>query len=267
MLPIRIHPPRAAARLAATLILALGLPVWPSGGALGAQEATARLNGRVFARATARGIPGAEVVLLPDGRGVVADSMGRFQLTGLPAGPRQFAVRAKGFAPVTFTVELSAGTDALWNVHMDTLGADGAQPLGEVTVSTTAPAPVSYRLVDFERRRRTGRGHYLTEEEIVQTRAGRLVDLTRGMRGVTQQCGMGGCRIHMTRARPNCEPDYVIDGRVENMFGATTPIRDIIALEVYTGPSDVPGEFSGSSAGCGVVVIWTRSGPTRRPRK
>jgi hypothetical protein len=254
---------RVAAGVVAAFLFGLLLPR----GTLPAQEASARLNGRILDRATSRGIAGAELVLLPESRGVVADSLGRYAFPGLPIGTRQFAVRAKGFAPLTFTVELAAGIDALWNVHLDSLGPDGAQPLGGVTVSTTAPEPVSYRLVDFERRRRSGRGHYRTEEEIVQSRAGRLVDLTRGMRGVAQNCGAGGCRIQMVRARPNCEPDYVVDGRVENMFGATTPIRDIIGLEVYTGPSDVPGEFSGPSSGCGVVVIWTRSGPTRRRQK
>jgi hypothetical protein len=82
------------------------------------------------------------------------------------------------------------------------------------------------------------------------------------MRGVSALCGSGaGCKIQMARARRNCEPEYVVDGRAENMFGAVTPIRDIVALEVYTGPSDVPGEFAGATAGCGVIVIWTRTGP------
>jgi hypothetical protein len=68
----------------------------------------------------------------------------------------------------------------------------------------------------------------------------------------------------MVRAPMNCPPDYVIDGQFDNGFGPSTPIRDIVALEVYTGPADVPGEFAGRTAGCGVVVVWTRSGPTRR---
>jgi hypothetical protein len=68
----------------------------------------------------------------------------------------------------------------------------------------------------------------------------------------------------MARAPNNCDPQYVVDSRVDNMFGPTTPIRDIVGLEIYTGPSDVPGEFAGRDAGCGVVVIWTRFGPTRR---
>jgi hypothetical protein len=132
---------------------------------------------------------------------------------------------------------------------------------------TVAAPRTSYRLVDFERRRLTGRGQYLTEDQIRESGAANLQDATRGMRGVTLHCGgteQGGCRIQMTRAKINCEPQYVIDGQTDNSFGPLIAIRDVIGVEVYTGPSDVPGEFAGSNAACGVVVVWTRSGPVRR---
>ena len=53
---------------------------------------------------------------------------------------------------------------------------------------------------------------------------------------------------------------------VTNDFGPFTPIRDIVALEVYLGPSDIPGEFAGTNAGCGAIVVWTRSGKEIRRR-
>ena len=59
-------------------------------------------------------------------------------------------------------------------------------------------------------------------------------------------------------ADDNC--DGVVDERVDNMFGPLVPVRDIQAIEVYTGASDVPGEFAGTNAGCGVIVIWTTNG-------
>ena len=67
----------------------------------------------------------------------------------------------------------------------------------------------------------------------------------------------------MARAPMRCMPEFIVDDQVMNDFGPVTPIRDIIALELYTGPAEVPGEYAGRNAGCGVVVIWTRSGPTR----
>ena len=53
----------------------------------------------------------------------------------------------------------------------------------------------------------------------------------------------------MVRAPNGCQPEYVVDGRVDNMFGGVTPVRDIVALEIYTGPSDVPGSSRGPTPG------------------
>lgn len=230
-----------------------------------AQAPTATIRGRVVDRSTAAGIARSQLLLVDEGRSVVTDSTGRFTFGRVPSGTVRIRVRALGFPPADALVELRPGEDAVRTIELDSTAASrGTQVLDTVDVSAEAP-PQSYRLVDFERRRQTGRGHYMTEQEIVRSGASNLQDLMRGLRGVTVACSGGrGCWIHMVRARPNCEPDYVIDGRADNMFGASTPIRDIIALEVYTGPADAPGEFTGVTAGCGVIVIWTRSGPTRR---
>jgi hypothetical protein len=130
----------------------------------------------------------------------------------------------------------------------------------------TAPeTPNNYRLVDFERRRQTGRGQYLTEDQIVKSGAYTVADAVKNMRGVIYECGGGGpCYVRMATAPMRCTPEYIVDDQVMNDFGPSTPIRDVIGLEVYTGPADVPGEYAGRFAGCGVIVIWTRSGPTRK---
>jgi Carboxypeptidase regulatory-like domain/TonB-dependent Receptor Plug Domain len=225
-------------------------------------QALARLSGRVVDSASAAAVPGALIILAPNGRRASSDSAGLYTIQGLPAGTHRLQVRAIGFAPVELTVELEPGADARQTIALPSLAPQSLDP---VTVAETT-TPAERRLVDFERRRRTGRGQYLTEEEIRRAGAANLRDALRGMRGVTEECwgSDGGCRVHMVRARHNCPPEYVVDGHTNNTFGALTPIRDIVALEVYTGPSDVPGEFAGTYAGCGVVVIWTRSGPAPR---
>ena len=86
----------------------------------------------------------------------------------------------------------------------------------------------------------------------------------QGLRGVNVECGGGnGCIIRMARAPMRCNPEYIVDERTDNFFGPNTPIRDLEGIEVYTGPTEVPGEFAGRNAGCGVIVIWTRAGPAR----
>jgi len=242
---------------ACCLVIAVTTPA-----ALGSQVPGATLTGRVVQKGdTSHAVAGAQVILSSDGRQVVTDSGGSYLVGGIPPGAHHVVVRALGFRPVEFSVTLHEGRQSLEDIQLDV--APDVQELAPVTIAAPAASKVSYRLVDFERRRHTGRGHYLDDTQIKQSGASRLSDLMRGMRGVTEHCAASACSIQMVRAR-GCDPDYIVDGRMDNMFGSSTPIRDIVALEVYTGPSDVPGEFAGKSAGCGVIVIWTRAGPDRK---
>jgi hypothetical protein len=228
-----------------------------------AQPGNATLRGRVLDKASKTPIVAAEVRLLSGARTVNSDSGGRYLLSAVPAGEQQVVVVATAYPVFHFTVALGTNEDIVRDIELDS-----ATPptLPEVTVK--AKEPVSYRLVDFERRRNVGRGQYMTRSQIEKINASNLQDAVRGMRGVLVECGGGGgCFARMARAPMRCLPDYVVDGRVDNAFGPFTPIRDIEAIEVYSGPSDVPGEFAGSSAGCGVIVIWTRSGPPPPKKK
>jgi hypothetical protein len=229
-----------------------------------AQSKPASLKGRVIDKTSLASIAGATVTLVGVARQTETDTSGRFVFGDLQPGAVVLVIQARSFPSTRVRLDLTDNTDRTFELDSTATGL-GLRALAPVAV--TAEAPVSYRLQDFERRRRTGRGQYLTELEIRKSTASNLQDLTRGMHGVTLHCGgttEGGCRIQMARAPMNCQPDYVIDGRIDNSFGPATPIRDIVAVEVYTGPADVPGEFAGRTAGCGVVVVWTRSGPTRR---
>ena len=254
--------PRPSRALALGAFLAL-LVLVPELGI--AQRGTATMRGRVVDKRSAAPIPAAEIVLVVDNRSVVSDAAGSYVFTALPAGTMHFVVRAGSYPVTRLIIDIQPGQAIERTIELDsTTAASDVQSLPAVT--TTAPV-VSYRLVGFERRRLTGRGHYLTEEDIRRSGASSLQDAVRGLRGISTECGGGGgCRVHMVRAPANCDPEYIIDERPNNDFGPLTPIRDIVGLEVYTGPSDVPGEFAGRNAGCGVIVIWTRSGPSSRSR-
>jgi hypothetical protein len=232
-------------------------------------ESGARVSGYVRDKASGAPVSKAQILLVTEGRLVESDSDGHYIFRGLPVGTVHLRVRARSYPQSELVVQLRAGDDLQIPIALDSTGATGLpQQLDAIAVTAAAPI-ANYRLTDFERRRRTGLGQFLTDDDIRHSGAANLQDVTRGMRGVTLHCGgteAGGCRIQMVRAPINCQPEYVVDERVDNMFGPLTPIRDILAVEVYTGATDVPGEFAGSKAGCGVVVIWTRSGPTRRHR-
>jgi hypothetical protein len=187
----------------------------------------------------------------------------------LAAGPHQLLIRAAHFPVRHVLIQITPGEPAVREIALDSTASGrlaAAQALPSVDVSATAPTR-NYRLVGFERRRGNGRGQYLTEDDILKTGAYSLPDAVKNLRGVTYECGGGGgCFIRMARAPMQCTPEYIIDDQVMNDFGPLTPIRDIVAIEVYTGPTELPGEYSGRNGGCGVVVVWTRSGPPRKRR-
>ena len=230
-----------------------------------AQPATGGMHGRVLDKA-ATAVPKAEIRWVAGNFSVITDSLGRFAFTILPVGRATFIIRAPAYPATKFVVDLRSGEDLERTIVLDSTSA-GADVPTLPTVSVNASSPVvNKRLIDFERRRSTGSGQYLTRADIERSGAYNLQAAVRHLRGVVYECGGGGgCYVRMARAPMQCLPDYVVDERVNNSFGPSTPIRDIEAIEVYTGPSDVAGEFAGANAGCGVIVIWTRSGPPRRP--
>lgn len=220
------------------------------------QQQLATLTGRVTDRASGLPVPRAEIIHQADSRSVISDSLGVYVFTALPSGQASFVVRAIGYPAQTHQVLLVANQRLVLDVRM----GDSAQALP--TVDVTARNRINPRLVDFERRRKTGRGQYMDEEQLKQTPASALVDVLKTMRGLVYHCVGVDCYVHMSRAPRRCLPEYIIDSRPDNTFGPRTPIRDIVGLEVYSGPADVPGEFAGSNAGCGVIVVWTKSGPS-----
>lgn len=265
--PCRRRPgrPRLGNRArSASLLAAIALVASP----LAAQKGSARLFGSVVNRATQGAIPGTRIIHAGDGRVVTSDSFGYYQFPDLAAGILRFTVHAPGYPMATFTVALTNGERMERDIELDSLverTGEHAQELPAVAVE--APASLGRRYADFERRKVQGRGQYVTRAEIEANGSSTLQDAVRNLRGVNLDCAGTGCAIRMARAPMRCPPEYIVDERVDNMFGPTVPIRDIEAIEVYTGPSEVPGEFAGSNAGCGVVVIWTRSGPPRKRRE
>jgi hypothetical protein len=229
-----------------------------------AQKESARLAGTVIDRTSGAVIARADVVQLGVGRRVSTDSAGRFFLNDLAPGIVRVMVRVAGFPTKVVAVALASGESMSRVIELDSTvtGRATAQRLpADEVVAQRPPAP---RYVDFERRRATGRGQYLDREELEKGGYSTLQDAMRGLRGVNVECGGGnGCNIRMARAPMRCKPEYIVDERTDNMFGPDTPVRDLEGIEVYTGPSEVPGEFAGRNAGCGVIVIWTRAGPAR----
>ncbi len=247
---------------------------------VGAVEAqtTAEFRGRVLDATTGRGIPDATVVVTTSGGSARTDSLGQFRLPNLKAGIHRFLVSAAGYSRGTLSLAFAAREVMERDLELEAAAAAApvAAAAGEPAKDTSkaqalpgvdvkADPALGRRFADFERRRTTGRGQYRTRAELESGQFYTLQDAMRTMRGVRFNCAGNSCRAQMVRAPLGCSPEYIVDERVDNSFGPTIPVRDIVGLEVYTGVSDVPGEFAGRNSGCGVIVIWTTSG--REPRR
>jgi hypothetical protein len=262
-------------RFIATILAAL-LAAGPSR-VLPAQT-TAEFRGRVLDAVTGKGIPDATVAVTTTGGSTRTDSLGQFRLSSLKVGIHRFLVSAAGYSRGSLSLAFAAKEVMERDLELEPISAptpaqaatvepatDTSKAQALPGVAVTADPALGRRFADFERRRSTGRGQYRTRAELEAGNYYTLQDAMRSMRGVRFNCAGNMCRAQMVRAPLGCSPEYIVDERVDNSFGPTIPVRDIVGLEVYAGVSDVPGEFAGRNSGCGVIVIWTTSG--REPRR
>jgi hypothetical protein len=164
-----------------------------------------------------------------------------------------------GYATGVYTVHLPASGVVEGVFPLDFTG----YRLPEVAVQARADQLMP-RYLDFESRRQRGLGAFLRWDELAKQGYSSVGDALRVVRGVRIRCNQQTFECFAAMARtPQCQPTWWIDGVEVRSFHDSTPIRDIYGIEIYRGPGEVPGEFSGSNAACGVIVMWTKSRPFR----
>ena len=231
----------------------LSLVLWSS---VGAAQDRAQLIGKIYDGRTGAALTTALIQV----DGVNADlnlsSQARFVLGQIEPGKRRIDIRAVGYKPFTTFLEFAAGTTLEKTFELEFTGDQMPDLEVEARSSKTLP-----RFVEFERRRDRRIGHFITRDEITSRGYMNMGDALRTVKGVKVYCDVLDCITRMTRAAPGCLPTYYVDGQLSRSFASTTPINDVQGIEVYRGNGEVPGEFAGSGAACGVVVIWTRATP------
>jgi hypothetical protein len=135
--------------------------------------------------------------------------------------------------------------------------------LDPVTV-VASPGQADRRLTAFEERRSQGQGVFFTAEQIAESHASTLLDMLRGIPGVHLSCRSQACVVQMTRGAKatGCTADWVVDGLPASLSGSPhIPIVGIIGIEIYRSASEAPAEFLKPDSQCGVIVLWTKTGP------
>jgi hypothetical protein len=249
--------PSSRTRLAVLLsLLYLAVSV-PTPAPAQTQADTAAIVGHLLAHQTHEPIIKGVVAVVGTHVAATTDSLGRFRLSGLTPGTVVLQISAVGYATGSWGIALQPREVLQREFDLELLPYE----LPEVVVKGRTPL-AERRFADFERRRHSGMGYFITQEQIERSGAATLVDLLARVRGVEQICISNDCVAKMIRSPPGCYPQYFLDG-VESKpyFARNTLPEDIKGIEIYRGASETPGEFIGSNSGCGVIAIWTKSSP------
>lgn len=216
------------------------------------------LQGTVAEDGSRRPMGGVEVILEGTNHQTTTDSLGRYRLTALPTGRRVVMFRTIGFRPVRMSVLLARGD----TTRMDALMVAEGVELDSIVV-TERPSLGGPGLAGFAERQRLGLGRFFDSTELRRMESLSASDLLGRHAGVIVQRSPTG---HIAISpRRNCAMEIRLDGSVIGGGGFSTPpdlrlfgVSGLVAVEVYRSPAEVPMEYGGRNAACGVVLLWTR---------
>jgi len=216
--------------------------------------------------------PLADARIRVDGAGpaVVSDQRGRFVLTRVSPGTHVVEVRLLGYLAVLQQVKVGQGETVALHIVLTLAPV----PLEGVAVEAEAGRLPAMR--GFEGRRATGNGHYFNRAEIARMQPRVFTDVLRRVPGVQVQSlpGPFGPNDVIRMARTTgvsgaraCPVLFYVNGTPFPVTGEISINQyivpeDVVAVEVYSGASQIPSEFQSNllNARCGVIVIWTRVG-------
>lgn len=137
----------------------------------------------------------------------------------------------------------------------------------------------------FEQRRAMGIGRFIVEADLSKDQSRPLADVLRKMPGAMIARDKGTAYIVSSRGTATidnqpafqlpdqrrlrkglCPISVIVDGvsvyrgTGEPPFDVNqVPTADVLAIEFYAGPSQVPAELTSSGAvACGLLVLWTK---------
>lgn len=208
-------------------------------------------------------LAGVEVLIDGHDRPVLTDAQGRYLIQRVPDGARIVLFRMVGYRPVREMAVFKRGDTTVVNGVLIGL----AVQLDSVLVrGSPGRAPgVGFGLEAFEERRMKGFGIFLDSTLLRRNEHRDLADVVRGHPGISisaRQRG-GGYLIAAGRGPSRCIVQMYLDGMRLPVPTKTNivSVSDLVAVEVYRSSAEVPLEYGGPRAGCGVVLLWTRRGP------
>ena len=255
--------------------------------------AQAELQGRVLGDGSRRPLPNAMVYLPKLDLRALSDSLGRYRIEKIPAGEHLVVTRALGFRAdstlTAFEPNETIVTDIVLKVAVNELPTVAVKD---------ASLPVSRgKMVDYDRRKALGIGHFLDRALFAKDENRRLTEIiaanspgvrvyhggnSKSWAATMRKTSSAKCAFCKTTrgemlddadiaagAPLACYMDVYLDGamiydssaRKMPLFNLSSMTAgEVEAVEVYSSAAQVPSQYNKSSGGCGVILIWTRTG-------
>ncbi|MDE2662627.1 MAG: carboxypeptidase-like regulatory domain-containing protein [Gemmatimonadota bacterium] len=232
------------------------------------QVRTGRLIGEVRDALTENPVAAAAVSVQGRTEMVETNRMGRFILSGVPVGVHELSVRHLGYTPLAHEVTVSRGITTEVEIGLV------PEPVEMAPIVATAPRSRRLEVKGFYERKYWGElvsgGMFFTVADIERRNPIQISHMIADAPGVRLDCGIRhrNCRILNTRGASRFQPGgclmsiIIDDVRLRVRQGDTidrlVKPSEVAGLEIYRGAASLPGEFSGSDSGCGVIAIWTK---------
>ena len=196
-------------------------------------------------------------VQISDLRGVArTDWIGEARVANVPPGEHRIEVRQLGYEPA----------EAPLLVRGDSIGVvvrlvRSAQSLDTVRING---AVIPGYLEEFERRRGSGLGRYLTSSQLDSIPTEALADFAaRRFTGLRAEWDISRTSVNLSSTRGptsfghECNPQIYIDGYFRTGEDlASLAAGDVAGVEYYS--TVPPVQYSRAGSGCGTILIWTR---------
>lgn len=229
------------------------------------------VSGRVLEDPSQRPIAAAEVVLDDSVFATQTDSAGRFRLERVARGAHNLMVRAPGHSAVRVILRADGPETVVHDIAL----VASVGTLAPVAVIAQSGERVPAKLAGFEFRRAGGIGRFLTSADLAKVENDATGNaLVRRMAGLKLERHGSVAYAITSRAQSRlafsptttCYSDVYLDGI--QVFSASSreppfdvnsvPVRQLSAIEYYSGPSEVPVQYNKTGAMCGVLLLWTK---------
>lgn len=245
-----------------------------------AEHSTGTLAGRVFDAETGEAVEGASVFVTDLGLSVLTNGLGAFAFPSVVPGPHEVRVQRIGYAEAGGPVRVERWRATETRISL-TAEAIEMEPIVVIAVRRRVDLP---DIEDFERRYYSGWGTFVLEDDIRMRSPMRLTDVL-----VDTGLDVDANGLMVNSRRTMCAPLVYIDdvlvthqsrsqptplknrlypwadpsgGPAEETAAALNMVHpaNVLAVEIYKGPAETPGQYIDSNSKCGVILVWTRRG-------